>query len=182
MTRLLRDPLYTGALAALVAVSLIAVVLAAGSGSSSAAAQAARNQSRTAVATRTGLPATATPAPAPTPQLYEVLLDARRALDLSALRDALLNYRRRFGAYPTTGGALQTVCKTPGDAGCALSAVSGTLSYNDGEFDYLYASDGRAFTLWTRLQTPVTPNGCDGTLPPALAGLPVYCLGSKGEQ
>ncbi len=181
MARLFRDPVYLGGLAALAAVFVVALVLGVSRGSSGAAASVAASNP-TAVAAVTEAAPAPTPVAVRTPQLYEVLLDARRVLDLAALRDALATYHDRAGAYPSTGGALQSVCGAPADAGCALSSVSTKLSFTDGADNYLYTSDGSTFTLSTRLQTAVTPDGCAGAPPLPLAGMPVYCVGPKGER
>ena len=174
MFKLLRDPLYSGSLAALLAVAVISLAAGAAGGSGGAAPAP-----RQAVATATST-SIATPAAAPTPQLWEQLLDARRLLDLQTLAGALETYRQHFGAYPSTGGMATTLCKDSADVGCKLSSVSAQLPYNDGTYDYLYRSDGSTFTLYTRLQTPRVPDGCNGGVPAALAGLPVHCEGPKG--
>lgn len=176
MSKLLRDPFYLGSLAALLAVAVISVAAGAAGGS-----RAGAPAPRQAVATATST-SIATPAAAPTPQLWEQLLDARRLLDLQTLAGALETYRQRFGTYPSTGGATTALCKDSGDAGCKLSSVSAQLPYNDGTYDYLYRSDGTTFTLSTRLQTPRPPDGCNGGVPAALAGLPVHCEGPKGGR
>ena len=124
MARFFRDPIYLGGLAALAAVFVVALVLAMSRGGSSASASVAA-PNPTAVATATEAAPAPTPIAVRTPQLYEVLLDARRVLDLAALQDALAAYHQRFGSYPSTEGAAQSVCGANGDAGCALSAVNG---------------------------------------------------------
>ncbi|MHB8514396.1 MAG: hypothetical protein ACYC9X_09900 [Dehalococcoidia bacterium] len=176
MFKLLRDPLYSGSLAALLAVAVISLAAGASGGASPGA-----SAPRQAVATATST-ATAASIAVPTPQLWQQLLDARRLLDLQTLAGALETYRQRFGAYPATGGATTTLCKDSADAGCKLSSVGAQLPYNDGTYDYLYRSDGATFTLYTRLVTPIAPDGCDGAGPPALAGLPVHCQGPKGGR
>jgi hypothetical protein len=181
VARFFRDPIYLGGLAALAAVFVVALVLGMSRGGSSASASVA-TPNPTALATATEAAAAPTPIAVRTPQLYEVLLDARRVLDLAALQDALAVYHQRFGSYPSTEGVAQSVCGANGDAGCALSSVNGKLSYNDGSDDYLYTSDGSTFMLATRLQTAVSPDGCAGSAPLALAGLPVYCLAPKGKH
>ena len=181
VARLFRDPLYLGALVALVAVFVVALVLGMSQGGSSASASVA-SPSPTAVPTATQAAPPATVVAAPTPQLYEVLLDAKRVLDLAALQDALAAYHQRFGTYPSTEGAAQSVCGAAGDAGCALASVNAKLSYGDGSDDYLYTSDGSTFMLATRLQTAVSPDGCAGGAPLALIGAPAYCVGPKEER
>jgi hypothetical protein len=165
--RLLRDRIYAGALAALV---LIAIISASAGGSDAASAPPAPS----AVATATDTPRPS-PTAVPTPELWQQLLDARRQLDLATLGDALATYRARFGTYPSTGAAVASLCRQRTDAGCALSKVRAGLPYGDGTYDYLYRSDGATFTLYTRLESPLTSDECGTDHPPALAGTPVYC-------
>ena len=172
LRRLLRDRVFAGSLAALAAVTLISVTAAGGGGP-------ARTYGPYAGATATSTTAPSATA-VPTAQPWEQLLDARRVLDLAALAGALATYHQRYGNYPSTGGATAPVCHASTGAGCKLSAVSGALPYGDGTYDYLYRSDGATFTLYTRLQTPVTPDGCGGDRPEALAGVPVYCRSELG--
>ena len=124
----------------------------------------------------------ATVVAAPTPQLYEVLLDAKRVLDLAALQDALTAYHQRFGTLSQHGGRRAVRLWRSRRCRLRASSVNGKLSYGDGSDDYLYTSDGSTFMLATRLQTAVSPDGCAGGAPLALVGVPAYCVGPKEER
>ncbi|MHB8375526.1 MAG: hypothetical protein ACYDEB_01025 [Dehalococcoidia bacterium] len=117
-----------------------------------------------------------TPGSFPTPTLADTLLDARRQLDLASVRDALTAYTVFFGAYPSTGGVLKTLCSLPTDTGCQLARYAAALPSSDGLFPYWYASDGQSFTLLARVQTPPEKDDCPGGLPSPLARAPVYCV------
>ncbi|HEY7801176.1 MAG TPA: hypothetical protein VIE40_00750 [Dehalococcoidia bacterium] len=121
-------------------------------------------------------PAKALPTAIATPALADQLLDARRELDLGTALDAADAYATLFGAYPSTGGQLATLCASPADAGCAIAKYASNLSVSDGQFPYWYASDGRSVTLLARVQTAPDQDDCPSELPPALAGVPVACL------
>lgn len=171
---LLRDRVYLGALAVLVAVTLVSLAAAAARGN-----RASGEAPGVAAATPTSAPA---PAAVPTPELWEQLLDARRMQDLTALQSALATYRQRFGAYPATGGGTGAVCQAGSEPGCKLSGVKPGLSFGDGTYAYLYRSDGKTYTLYARIQTAVAPDGCGADHPDALTGLPVVCRTSSGGQ
>jgi hypothetical protein len=135
-------------------------------------------------AVSTSVPAATSPAVATgTPTLADELLDARRALDLRDALDAADAYATLFGAYPSTGGALTTLCLHPTDAGCAIAKYATNLPVSDGQFAYWYASDGRSVTVLARVQTAPEQDDCPADLPAALIGAPVVCLrGSVGTQ
>ncbi len=98
------------------------------------------------------------PAPAPTPAPADGSSrrserDSRRQQDLERIREALGEYRARFGAYPSTGGGVQTLCAyVELDAGCALRKVLPGLPQDPlGDpltNGYWYASDGERFSLF----------------------------------
>lgn len=111
-----------------------------------------------------------------TPALADQLIDARRELDLGSALDAANAYATLFGAYPSTGNQLATLCGSPTDAGCVIAKYATNFSVSDGQFPYWYASDGRSVTLLARVQTAPTQNDCPSALPPALVGVPVFCL------
>ncbi len=118
-----------------------------------------------------------------TPALADQLLDARRELDLGSALDAANAYATLFGAYPSTNNQLATLCANPTDVGCGITKYATNLSVSDGRLPYWYASDGRSLTLLARVQTAPAQNDCPSTLPPALAGVPVFCLrGTIGTQ
>jgi hypothetical protein len=174
LTKLLRDAWYAGALVVLGAVAVISLVFVVRGGGSGASAQI------------TYIPPTATsvppPTPIPTPRLDQYFLDTRRKQDLGEVAGVLADYRTRFGGYPTTGDKMQALCRTPGDAGCQLESIAPELPTSDGFFDYWYRSDGSAFVLVTRVETPATGSAsCPDDVPVDLAGLSLYCVGPKGD-
>lgn len=120
--------------------------------------------------------AASAPAAATPPAYGDVLLDARRQLDLAALRDALELYRRQYGAYPSTNDQLQTVCAVQWDAGCQLLFVTSKVHGSDGETPYWYRSNGRSFTLFSPAAIAPSKDACPAEFPARLAGGPLYCL------
>jgi hypothetical protein len=116
-----------------------------------------------------------TPLPARTPTLAEQLQDVKRQRDLASVATALDAYATFFGAYPSTGGEMQTLCAQPTDAGCTLSRYSKDLPLSDGTQPYRYASDGRTYTLLARVATPPAVSNCPAGLPDTLRDTPVYC-------
>ena len=141
-----RDPIYVAATAGL-------VILAMGAGAMSFRrhdpVRSPSSAGVTSVASSTPVStplAALTPAAATTPAYSDVLLDARRQLDLGTLADALELYRTQYGAYPSTNNEFQTVCVNQYDAGCQLLSVTPKVSGSDGETPYWYRSNGRTFT------------------------------------
>ena len=169
-----RDKIYALALAAVVLLGAAAFGFSRGDGGSSLPVLAT---APTAVPTATR---SAQPTPEATPTTgAQSALDARRIDDLHKIAAALDTYRTRSGAYPSSDGVTQWACKTGLEAACAIAGVQAGLHFNDGSYDYLYRSDGTTYTLFTRLDTAVSDNGCAGrTLPAELAGAPAYCIGS----
>lgn len=163
MNGTIRDPRYWLSLAVLVAVIVVAVVEGAGGNGASGATTAP-----TAAATATSTPdATATAA---------VALDQRRKDDLATIAGILEQYRAAHGSYPSTHGDFQTVCSMGFDSGCQLLSISWKLPTTDGTYPYWWRSSGTAYTLFTRVETPLANNGCTVTTPPALAGLNLMCV------
>ena len=163
MEGVIRDPRYWLSLAVLVGVIIVAVVKD-GEG---------KGASGTTVAP------TATVAAAPTPNATAtaaVELDQKRAQDLAMIADVLKQYRDAHGSYPSTHDEFGTVCVMPFDSGCQLLQTSWKLPTNDGKYPYWWRSSGTAYTLFTRVETPLANNGCTVTTPPALAGLDLMCL------
>jgi hypothetical protein len=116
------------------------------------------------------------------PSIADQLLDARRALDLGELRDALNSYALIFGGYPTTGGAFTTVCARSTDPACDMIAHGRNLPVSDGSLPYWYASDGVSFTLMAQMQTWPDVDSCPEALPPEIGEAPVACvLGVMGH-
>jgi hypothetical protein len=77
---------------------------------------------------------------------------------------------------PSTNDEFGTLCAQAFDAGCLLTTVVKQLPASDGASPYWYRSDGKAYTLFTRLQTAVEPDNCPAQVPLALASTPTYCL------
>lgn len=162
MQGVILDPRYWLSLAVLVGVIVVAVVIdGEGNGASGT----------TVVPTAT-VPASATPNATAT---AAVELDQKRSEDLAAIASILEEYRAARGSYPSTKDEFGTVCDMPFDSGCQLLSTSWTLPRNDGKYPYWWRSSGKAYTLFTRVETPLANNGCTVTTPPALAGLYLMC-------
>jgi len=168
MIEILRNWRYMLPVAALGVIAIVAVGLG-GSPQHHAAATAGTTPERTATA------ATVLGTPAP----GDVLLDARRRLDLAAIRDALEGYRFRFGAYPSTGEAYQGVCATAGEALCALQWIDAKLPSSDGHTGYRYRSDGTTYVLYSAITTRDGSSSCPDATPPGLSADEVFCLTSQ---
>ncbi len=160
MADVIRDPRYWLSLAVLIGVIVVS---------------AATGGSGTSVSDATGEPViVATPSPVgPSPADAE--LDQKRSEDLATIAEVLETYRATHGAYPSTHNEFGTVCDMPFDAGCQLIDTSWKLPVSDGTYPYWWQSDGRAYTLFTRVQTPVTDTACPAIVPPALTGLDLVC-------
>ena len=111
------------------------------------------------------------PSPTPVPEETEEApgaaadRDAQRVADLEAVAGVLQQYREEHGAYPDTGGGIQTLCVfVELDEGCALNDIDripahdplGDASVNG----YWYASDGRSFVVYAQRETDGPPE-CD---------------------
>jgi hypothetical protein len=88
--------------------------------------------------------------------------DATRADDLQALAFAFEAYRVENGSYPTTDGAVQSLCVFPGDAGCAVEELIDPIPLDPlgepaSENGYWYASTGDTFTIWAQRETDSVP-------------------------
>ena len=158
MGRMLRDPSYVVSLAVLFGVIAVSLGFAAGSSSASAPS----------------------PSAVPSPTLAQVLLVSRRALDLSADAAALETYRARYDAYPSSEGLFMTFCNLAYDPGCRVISVTEKISAGDGTYPYWYRSDGKTYTLFAQVETPLANNHCPAELPPLLASLPVLCVSAPG--
>lgn len=166
MTDVIRDPRYWLSLAVLIGV----IVLSAAKGSSGTGAPSAIVEPT--------ITATASPAG---PSTADVELDQKRRDDLATIAEVLDEYRAKHGAYPSTHNEFGTVCNMPFDAGCQLVNISWKLPVSDGTYPYWWQSDGRDYTLFTRVQTPVADNGCPAVVPPALTGLNLVCRNGGGR-
>jgi hypothetical protein len=163
----LRDPRYAVPFAVLICVIAVSAVLGRSTSSASGEPAAAAPT------------AEATPVPTATPRGpsgEDAALDARRRSDLAAIAAALDTYRTRNGSYPSTQNDFATLCTQAFDAGCLLTTVTKQLPAKDGTYPYWYQSDGKTYTVFSRLQTAVADSGCPAVVPPALAGMPTVCL------
>jgi len=168
LLEILRDWRYTMPLAALAAITIIAAVLA-----GSPRRDATANAGSTPEGSATAADVAGTPSPG------EVLLDARRRLDLAALRDALEDYRSRFGAYPSTGDVYQGVCAIAGEALCTLKWLTTKLPSSDANSGYRYRSDGATYVLFSPIASTGGSGGCPYDRPPELSSGYVFCLTSE---
>jgi hypothetical protein len=104
--------------------------------------------------------------------------DELRKQHLDAIASALDRYRSARATYPVSGG-LQSLCRYPGDAGCALKALLDPLpSDPDPNTSYWYLSaDGTRFTLFAGLENDAPPSACP---PPTPGDVPnvdhLYCV------
>jgi len=165
MIGILRDWRYSVPLGALLAITIMAAVLAA-----SPRHDATANPGPTTEGTATATMVIGTPSAG------DLLLDARRKLDLAALRDAVEAYRFRFGTYPSTGDAYQGACAAAAEALCALKWISAKLPSGDGQTPYRYRSDGSTYVLYSPLSATDGPSGCPDEIPAEFAGGSVFCL------
>lgn len=85
--------------------------------------------------------------------------DAKRRTDLLVLLDAANKIKVRDGAYPSTKGNIQTVCKyKDADVGCALKSVlpgdipEDPLGNGNG---YWYQSDGTSVKIYASLENSI---------------------------
>ena len=183
MASVIRRPAYWLPIAAMVAISLNASLLAAYINprtTTGVRASAERPEPTTAAATVVVIAPDPVPTSAPPPDYGAVLRDSKRHVDLVAIHDALQSHRAAHGAYPSTGGEAQTFCERDGDAGCVILAEAPGLSTEDSlSFNYWYVSDGREFTLYAPVETVATGCDTDG-LPAWLASGTFYCVTSEG--
>jgi hypothetical protein len=125
-----------------------------------------------------------TPTPGP-PDATAAERDALRKTHLEQIRQALVEYGERHGAYPTTGGQAQTLCVYVDlDVGCALTEVLPDIPQepkgNSPADGYWYVSDGTFFVVVAQLEAEEEQAGqC-----PERAGRPAsdreqYCV--EGE-
>lgn len=170
----LADGVYIACCGALIAIAGIALIAGALTGGSDAAANVAVPPDPSATAT-----ATATPRPLSTAQL---LIDARRTLDLNALAAALKTYRSKEGAYPSTENRLMTVCAGALDPGCLLLSIDPDLSAGDGYEPYWYRSDGDAYVLYAQIERADPAHPCPDELPDDLEVGEVYCIQSAETE
>ena len=128
----------------------------------------------------------ATQGPTPVVPAEELLArDVERLRELALLQTALAEYRERFGSYPNSGGAIQTLCAYEGlDKGCDLKEVlddgeEGVLADPvHGANGYWYASDGETYTLWMLHEGADNPGEpiCPEVIPHLKDKGPLFCV------
>ncbi len=123
-------------------------------------------------------PPAGTPRPTPTLDPTEAASrDTERQEALGDLADSLQSYYELHRSYPVAG-RLQSFCRFPIDAGCAVAEELGPLPEDpSGDRFYLYQSDGATFILLAQMDGPPPPSECPEPLPGSLAGRDdLYCL------
>lgn len=114
-----------------------------------------------------------TPGPSPTAGLVEAtatvaaqvgadVRDQARQRDLTAIQQALAQYRLDHNRYPDTKGNIQTLCVFKEfDLGCKLEALLKPLPIDPlGEpttNGYWYVSDGTTYTLYAQRESDLVP-------------------------
>jgi hypothetical protein len=122
---------------------------------------------------RATLAPTFTPGPSPTGGLIEAtatrvtqlggdLRDQVRLQDLTAIQQALAQYRLDHSGYPDTKGNIQTLCVFKQfDLGCELESLLNPLPIDpldDASANgYWYVSDGTAYTLYAQREADLVP-------------------------
>jgi hypothetical protein len=122
---------------------------------------------------RATLASTFTPGPSPTPGLVEATAtqaaqvggDARdqtRQQDLTAIQQALEQYRLDHNGYPDSQGNVQTLCVFKEfDLGCKLEPLLNPLPVDPlGEQTtngYWYTSDGTTYTVYAQRESDLVP-------------------------
>ncbi len=122
---------------------------------------------------------TSVPTPPPL-SASQILVDARRILDLDAIAVALDAYRQEHGAVPTTENHTTTVCTSGFDPGCLLLSVAPKLPATDGYEPYWYRSDGTSYVLYSQIERADPAHPCPSDVPDALRPGDVYCLQHEG--
>jgi hypothetical protein len=126
---------------------------------------------------RATLASTFTPGPAPTVGLVEATAtqaaevggDARdqtRLQDLTAIQQALEQYRLDHNGYPDTKGNIQTLCVFKNfDLGCKLEALLNPLPIDplgqETTNGYWYESQSTAYALYAQRESDVVPECSD---------------------
>lgn len=117
------------------------------------------------------------------PERYEGAgADQARRDDLAWVSQTLELYRDEHGAYPSTDGAITTLCAQPGDSGCLLWALAPEMFASDGETPYYYASDGEEYTLFARIDRAPAQDACPSAVPAAFTGEHVHCVVGPAED
>jgi hypothetical protein len=92
--------------------------------------------------------------------------DTQRLQDLEAIQQALEQYFDQNGEYPSTGGAIQTLCAFEEfDEGCALKEALDPLPQeplgNPGDNGYWYRSDGNSYTVFAQREADDVVAECE---------------------
>jgi hypothetical protein len=173
----LRDPWFSGPLAALCGIIVLGSALAI-SGTSDASGGG--GEPRTVVTpSATQAPSVAAQATAVSTSRRQddVALDFARALDINTLRDDFALYYERHRAYPDTAGQVTTLCDAPADAACGLTEVDDDAPFGDGDEPYWYVSDGSSYYIIVAKAALVQPDvSMCPDLPVELASGPVMCM------
>ncbi len=107
----------------------------------------------------TAKPIPTLPPGAPIPQGTSQQRDAKRRSDLLVLLNAANQVKARDGAYPSTHGNVQTVCKyKTADVGCALQSMLPSGIPEDplgNQNGYWYQSDGTSVKIYASLENPI---------------------------
>jgi hypothetical protein len=118
-----------------------------------------------------------TPVPTPTPDTAAVLRrDEQRQRDLEAVTILLARYHDANGAYPISGG-VQTLCRYPNDAGCALDDVGTLPADPNPDATYWYESNGTNFVVYAQTENAPPASSCPDPIPQHLAQVErLYCV------
>jgi hypothetical protein len=106
------------------------------------------------------------PASVPVAAGDPVANDAERRRELQAITEALAEYHRDHGSYPSTANNVQTACNYPIDKLCELVPDLGKDGFLDprgspDRFGYWYKSDGSSFILFASMESEVdAANSC----------------------
>lgn len=108
--------------------------------------------------------------------------DDQRRRDLLVVMDLLQRYHAAHGSYPVTVN-IQSLCKYPSDAGCALREFSDSLPEDpspDGV--YSYQSAGQQFFLFADFAEATSSASCAAPKPEHFAGAKhLFCLPGAPE-
>jgi hypothetical protein len=104
--------------------------------------------------------------------------DQQRRNELLTITAALLEYHEETGAFPDTGGSVQTACAyLELDKLCVIRDKVGPDTLVDPRGDvhaygYWYQSDGKSFTVYASFEAPPPPDETCDHPHPAMAGKP----------
>lgn len=124
-------------------------------------------------------PADVTPEPTVVSAEGAAERDATRQQDFIVIAGALEQYKQEYGAYPDTGGQVQSFCVYPDDAGCALEEVLDPIPQDPlgdpGANGYWYAATKNEYRVYSKRETDTIPLCPEH--PPHLGGFDsIYCV------